>query len=230
MFVINNRNMQNVMIKGTKDGLTLHLDNSSSFEDIIVELKEKLSSSYRMQKGDEKLRVNVHTGNRQFSEEEQQHLISVIENNHKLKVEKINSNVISLQEASNLLNESEIKSLVGIIRSGQVIEVTGDLLLIGDVNSGGVIRATGNIFVVGTIKGRAHAGSKGDKQAVVAAGRIVTAQISIADVHIATVTAVPEKSLNLHCAYLDDHQEMKFEQVRTLRDLRPNLTRLEGGL
>lgn len=228
--MINNRNMQSVTIKGTKDGLTLHLDNSSSFEDIVAELKIKLATSYKAQKDEPQLSVNVHTGNRQFSQEEQETLVSVIEGNHKLVVEKISSNVITLEEADQLLGKSEIKSLAGIVRSGQVLRVPGDLLLIGDVNPGGVIRAGGNVFVIGTIRGSVQAGCNGNEQAVVAGGAITSAQISIADVHITTVTAVPEDQLNLHCAYLDEDHHMQFDRVQVLKDIRPNLTRLEGGI
>ena len=40
-----------------------------------------------------------------------------------------------------------------IIRSGQVLQVAGDLLLIGDVNPGGTVIAGGNIFIMGALKG-----------------------------------------------------------------------------
>lgn len=43
---------------------------------------------------------------------------------------------MTIEEAERLKAESEIVSVAKIIRSGQVLEVPGDLLLIGDVNPG----------------------------------------------------------------------------------------------
>lgn len=222
--------MQNVMIKGTKEGLTLHLDDSSSFENIIEELKGKLTISNRLQNDDPAMKVNVHTGNRQFSQDEQQQIISVIENNHKLIVDRILSNVMPLQEAKRLINETEIKSIVGMIRSGQVLEVTGDLLLIGDVNPGGVIKADGNIFIVGNVRGSVHAGCQGDKKAVVAASMMTSAQISIAGVITTTANSAAEEILHMNCAYINEQDEISFDRIQLLKHLRPNLTRLEGGI
>lgn len=227
---MNSRNSQNVMIKGTKDGLTLHLDDSSSFFDIIRELEEKLSVSYRLQNEDPIIRVKVHTGNRKFSKDEEEKVISLIQDNNKLVVDQILSNVISLHEVNELLNGSEIKSSVGIVRSGQILEVPGDLLLIGDVNPGGVVKAAGNVFIIGTLKGSVHAGCKGNNEAVIAASQMDSAHISISDVNTTTAISVSDDPLNLHSAYLNDHKEIIFDRIAKLRKIRPNLTRLEGGL
>lgn len=61
-------------------------------------------------------------------------------------------------EANRLKAESEIISVAKIVRSGQVLETEGDLLLIGDVNPGGMVKAGGNIFILGSLRGIAHAG------------------------------------------------------------------------
>jgi septum site-determining protein MinC len=228
--VINNRNSQNVMIKGTKDGLTLHLDDSSSFTNIIAELKEKLSVSYRLQKNDPLMSVNVHTGNRLFSKEEVDQIITIIQTNNKLVVEQISSNVITKQEANQLIKENEIKSMVGRIRSGQVIEAPGDLLLIGDVNPGGVIKAVGNIFIIGTLKGSVHAGCNGDCMAIVSASLIEGAQISIAHLNSTSSVFDTEGGLRQQCVYINDQDEIIFDRIQVLKQHRPNLTRLEGRL
>ena len=67
-------------------------------------------------------------------------------------VDSIHSNVMTKEEVEHLRQEHEIVSVSGIIRSGQVLKVPGDLLLIGDVNPGGTVMAGGNIFVMGIIK------------------------------------------------------------------------------
>ena len=227
--MISNRNLQNVIIKGTKEGLTLHLDDSSSFENIIEDLREKLSSSYKFQKDDPIMSVNVHTGNRQFSQDEEKQIVSIIESSHKLVVDKIASNVIQVDEAERIMNETAIKSIVGKVRSGQVLEVPGDLLLIGDVNPGGVIKADGNIFIVGNVRGCVHAGCKGNHEAIVAASVMTSAQISIAETITTTAHSAADEVLHQHCAYINNQKEIAFDRIQLLKQLRPKLTRLEGG-
>jgi septum site-determining protein MinC len=48
--------------------------------------------------------------------------------------------------------------IVGPIRSGVILEHTGQVVVFGDVNPGAEIHATGNIVVLGRLRGTAHAG------------------------------------------------------------------------
>lgn len=67
------------------------------------------------------------------------------------------------------------------IRSGQKISYDGTLIIFGDVNAGAELEATGHILVLGALRGVAHAGCKGDKQAVVYANQLRSVQLRIAD-------------------------------------------------
>src|SRR5690606_9223855 len=51
-----------------------------------------------------------------------------------------------------------MKTVAGIVRSGQTMHHDGDLLLVGDVNPGGTVTATGHVLVLGSLRGMAHAG------------------------------------------------------------------------
>ena len=77
---------------------------------------------------------------------------------------------------------SETKFHRGSLRSGQKIETEGSLVIIGDVNSGAEVMASDNIIVLGALRGLAHAGAKGNKQAIIAAGLVDTVQIRIANI------------------------------------------------
>lgn len=77
---------------------------------------------------------------------------------------------------------SETKFHRGSLRSGQKMEVDGSLVVIGDVNSGAEVIASDNIIVLGVLRGLAHAGAKGNKQAIIAAGLLDAVQIRIANV------------------------------------------------
>jgi len=77
---------------------------------------------------------------------------------------------------------SETKYHRGSIRSGQRIEEEGSIVILGDVNSGAEIIAADNIVVLGTLRGLAHAGAKGNRKAIIAAGKLDTVQLRIANV------------------------------------------------
>lgn len=70
----------------------------------------------------------------------------------------------------------------GSLRSGQKLEAEGSLVILGDVNSGAEVMASDNIVVLGSLRGLAHAGAKGNKQAIISAGLLDTVQIRIANI------------------------------------------------
>lgn len=77
---------------------------------------------------------------------------------------------------------SETKFHRGSLRSGQRIETEGSIVILGDVNSGAEVIASDNIVVLGNLRGLAHAGAKGNKKAIIAAGNLDTVQIRISNV------------------------------------------------
>jgi septum site-determining protein MinC len=139
--------------------------------------------------------------------------------------------VITREEAERLRQETEIVPVAKVIRSGQVLEIRGDLLLIGDVNPGGTVKATGNIFVMGALKGVAHAGSEGNNESVIAASVMKPSQLRISDCINRAPDHVPEDENRLmECAYISDNQQIVVDRLQVLMKKRPNLTRFEGGL
>lgn len=77
---------------------------------------------------------------------------------------------------------SETKFHRGSLRSGQKVETEGSIVIIGDVNSGAEVIASDNIVVMGKLRGLAHAGAKGNKNAIIVAGVLDAVQIRIANV------------------------------------------------
>jgi septum site-determining protein MinC len=221
---------QNVMIKGTKDGLTLHLDDTCSYYDLKKELDDKLSASLRSQDDRPLITVKVKVGNRYLTEEQQEEIKNLIRQKKNLVVESIESNVITVQEAEQIKDKSEIVTIARIIRSGQVLEVEGDLLLIGDVNPGGTVLAGGNIFIMGSLKGIAHAGCHGDDEAVIVASNMNPSQLRISSyINRAPENLIDEVGREMECAYVDEHNQIIVDRLQVLMHLRPNLNRFEGG-
>lgn len=65
------------------------------------------------------------------------------------------------------------------LRSGQVLEATGNIVLVGDAHSGSEIMADGDIVVWGFLGGIAHAGRSGNESAEIRAIRIQAVQLRI---------------------------------------------------
>ncbi len=69
----------------------------------------------------------------------------------------------------------------GTVRSGEYVESSGDLLILGDVNPGAIVKAEGNVIIWGRLLGIAHAGSKGNSKAKIAALQLRPVQLRIAN-------------------------------------------------
>lgn len=77
---------------------------------------------------------------------------------------------------------SETKFYKSSLRSGQKVEFEGSIVVLGDVNVGAEVIAGENIVVVGCLRGMAHAGAKGNKEAIISATSIEATQIRISNV------------------------------------------------
>src|SRR5690625_88227 len=219
-------NKQFVTIKGTRDGLTIFLDDSCTFEVLLEELREILSKS--QQKKDEPIvQVTVQLGYRYLKENQKEELIGLISEDSGLAVDKIESKVILKEEALQWKDETEVKVMDRIVRSGQILEVTGDLLLVGDVNPGGQVVATGNIYILGNLLAIAHAGSKGDKNAVIVASYMKPNQLRIAD-YISRAPDYESIGLHMECGLIDEKQDkIIIDRLQVLSHMRKDLNGFE---
>lgn len=90
------------------------------------------------------------------------------------------------------------------VRSGQLLESDGHIVIIGDVNPGAEIIAAGNIFVMGNVKGTVHAGAKGNREAVVAGLNLSPTQLRIANIITRSPDGEVNKGLTPEIAYIKD--------------------------
>ncbi|MDX8359419.1 MULTISPECIES: septum site-determining protein MinC [Bacillaceae] len=227
---VNKHKQQLVTIKGTKEGLTLHLDDTCSFQSLLQELEEKLSLTFQ---GDEEgpfIAVHLQIGNRFLTNEQEEQIRVLIRSKKQLVVDSIEGNVISKEEALTWKRETEVVPVCKIIRSGQVLHVQGDLLLIGDVNPGGKVVAGGNIFVLGALRGVAHAGANNDKQSVIAASVMKPSQLKICNIISRAPEYDDDSSHGMECAYINDDNKIIVDRLQLLTHIRPILTRLERGM
>lgn len=215
-----------VTIRGTKEGLILILDDECSFSELVSELQEKLSSNYPQISEGPAVNVKVSVGHRYLSDEHKQKLTSIISGQQSFVITQFESNVITKEEAELIRKEAQTTTLVRVVRSGQVLTFTGNLLLIGDVNPGGTIVATGNIYILGVLRGIAHAGSDGDTEAIIAASKMEPSQLRIADSVSRAPDTKDEEIHEMEFAYIGADQQISIEKIQHLGKLRPGITNI----
>ncbi len=172
-----------VSINLKKDEILIKLNEDAERNDIIEGLKKKLQELKKLYK-DEKTPIRV-TGkvlkNREIDE-----IQEIIQEKIDVDVEFDTPKTLGLYSIKKTFDKkitvSETKFHRGSLRSGQKLESDGSLVILGDVNSGAEVIASDNIVVLGNLRGLAHAGAKGNKQAIISAGLLDTVQIRIANI------------------------------------------------
>lgn len=227
---------QSVTLKGTKDGFVLTIDESVAFETVLSDLDqllEKLHSENKEQKEVQKgISLEVKTGMRLFSEDEKAKITEKISSKSQFQLKKISAEVLTYQQATEWHESNSLQMEIQTIRSGQVLQAPGDILLIGKIHPGGTIRASGSIFILGELLGLAHAGFDGDNEAIVVADFQTDAQIRIAE----SVQIIENKAKNQagtdekQFAYINDLHILDFEGLDKLRTIRPKMGKVTGGL
>ncbi len=213
-----------VTFKGTVNGLTIILKQECSFDEVVDSMHTKVGNAGKFFRG---AKLAVKYRGRELSEDEKNILLDLLKresgaqilsfeedvadaNNKGLEV---NSNAHSNERYNQIkkymffkgIDEGQTKFYRGTVRSGTLITFDGNLVILGDVNPGGVIEATGNIVVMGLLRGVVHAGSDGNKEAIVAALGLNPTQLRIADI----ITRSPDdNSSSVHLvpelAYIKD--------------------------
>lgn len=217
---------QLVIIKGTKKGLVLQIDDSCSFDDAFIELEMKLIDGHDQQTK-ENIPVTISLGYRYLKAEDERRIRQLLEGEYNFLIQKIKSDVVSKADVNKWREEHEVKSISQTVRSGQVLSVKGDLLLIGNVNPGGTLQATGNIYVMGNMHGIAHAGFNGDERAVVVATFMKPSQLRIAN-YISRSPDYETEDLVQKCGYIDhEEKQIVIDKLQVLPSIREELTVFE---
>lgn len=217
---------QIITIKGTRDGLTLFIDDSCSYDEAYNDLNEKLSTN-RPKKDEPVVSVSVKLGSRYLNQTQKIELEELISKDNHFIVDSIQSDVVARQDALQWMEESEVKTINKIVRSGQVVEIKGDLLLIGDVNPGGRVEATGNIYVMGSLHGIAQAGKDGNRTAVIIASFMKPSQLRIAD-YISRAPDYESEGVYMECGRIDEKQDkIVIDRLQVLSNKQVDLNGFE---
>ena len=172
-----------VSINLRKNEILIKISDDAEQKEIIDNLRKKLPELKKMYKN-EKTPITV-TG-KILKNKEIDEIQDLIKHNIDVEIDFDMPKSLGLSSITRTFNKeiaiSETKFHRGSLRSGQKMESEGSLVILGDVNSGAEVMASDNIVVLGALRGLAHAGAKGNKQAIISAGLLDTVQIRIANV------------------------------------------------
>ena len=172
-----------ISINLRKDEIVIKLSENATQEQIVEGLKKKLTELKKLYK-DEKTPIKV-TG-KVLKNKEIDEIQDLIKSKIDVEIEFDSPKGLGLSNIKRTFEKeiaiSETKFHRGSLRSGQRLETEGSLVILGDVNSGAEVIASDNIVVLGALRGLAHAGAKGNKQAIIAAGLFDAVQVRIANV------------------------------------------------
>ena len=170
-----------IKMLSNRNNIVIKIDERATERTILKELKEKLPKLSQFYE-EEKTPILV-TGKMIKSDtiDKIQKLIHEFIN---VKVEFDSPRTMGLncikKDFKKEIESSETKFFKSSLRSGQKIEFEGSIVILGDVNYGAEVVAEDNIVVLGVLRGMAHAGAKGNVDAIIAAHRIDSPQIRIA--------------------------------------------------
>ncbi len=172
-----------VSINLRKNEILIKISDEAEQQEIMDNLRKKISELKKMYKN-EKTPIKV-TG-KVLKNKEIDQIQELIKSNIDVEIDFDMPKSLGLSSITRTFNKeiaiSETKFHKGSLRSGQKMESEGSLVILGDVNSGAEIMASDNIVVLGALRGLAHAGAKGNKQAIISAGLLDTVQIRIANI------------------------------------------------
>ena len=172
-----------ISINLKKNEILIKISEDAEQKDIIYCLKKKLPDLRKLYKDD---KTPIKVAGKVLKNKEIDEIQTLIKNQIDVEIDFDMPKALGLSSIRRAFDReiatSETKFHHGSLRSGQKMETEGSIVIIGDVNSGAEVIASDNIVVLGSLRGLAHAGAKGNKQAIIAAGLLDTVQIRISNI------------------------------------------------
>lgn len=210
-----------VLVKGIKTGLLFALDEHCPFDTLVGHLQDLLHGDMSGMFSGPQTAVSVDYGTRELSAEEIRVLMTLFLERDNFFIREWGPRTMARKSLPRSRSQAPGQTIFkGTVRAGQRLIFDGDVVVVGDVNPGGEIVASGDVYVFGRLSGIAHAGSDGDKKAVVAAAEFAPMQLRIASI-VSRAPEVNGRTLQgtMEFAYLRD-DGMAVDKVKYLASFR----------
>lgn len=191
-----------IVFKGTKDGLYIILKDDTDLKAIRAHLERKIKPSRKFFEGAKIVNIK----GKKLSLSEYNEIKDILHNDYNMTVtgkydEFSQDTIVEPEDTKEQpayaslpyddIAEGKCLTVRATVRSGQLIEYKGSIIIIGDVNPGAYIKAGGSITIMGTLRGLAHAGINGDYSTFIAAFHLMANQLRIGDI----IARAPEDKL-----------------------------------
>lgn len=201
-----------ISINLRKDNIVIKINEESSQEDIMYMLRKKVPELKKLYQGED---TPIIITGKVLKNKEIDEIQELIKRYIDVKINFDSPRTLGLHGIVKTYNKeiatSETKFHRGSLRSGQKIEFEGSLVILGDVNNGAEVIAGENIVVLGILRGLAHAGAKGNKNALIAATSIEAPQLRIANIIRERERDEITEDVTKTNAYLDDKDNIVIE-------------------
>lgn len=172
-----------ITINTKKENILIKINEDAEQSEIINTLNKKLPQLKKLYQNED---TPIIVTGKVLKNKEIDQIQELIKNSINVEVSFDSPRILGLHGIIKTYNKeiatSETKFHRGAIRSGQKLEFEGSLVVIGDVNDGAEVIAGENIVILGILRGLAHAGAKGNKDAIISASSIEAPQLRIANV------------------------------------------------
>jgi septum site-determining protein MinC len=169
---------EDVLIKGSAEGILIVLNLSLDYEKLIKKVVQKVKKEKKFLSG---TKLFVKGCDRNLDKDELGMARKMVMD--KTGLELFSPENITLEESISPqepeTNKPDIISHT--IRAGESIQSPHDILVFGDINAGATVSTNGSLFVYGKIRGSVHAGSKGNRDAIVTCHGFSPVHFQIAD-------------------------------------------------
>lgn len=194
-----------------KNQVVIKIEETAEQKQILQQLKKKVTELKRLYKEDT---TPILITGKVFKNKEMEEIQEQIQKVLPVEVKFDTPKMLGLHGIKRTFSKeiatSETKFHRGSLRSGQKLEFDGSLVILGDVNAGAEVLASENIVVLGILRGMAHAGAKGNKEAMIAAAAIESVQVRIANV-VKEIEKTQEENEIKTYAYMNEQGEVILE-------------------
>lgn len=201
-----------ITINLRKDNIIIKINEDSSQEEIVYMLRKKIPELKKLYQGET---TQIVITGKVLKNKEIDEIQELIKRYLDVNIKFDSPRTLGLHGITRTYNKeiatSETKFHRGSVRSGQKIEFEGSIIVLGDVNDGAEVIAGENIVILGILRGLAHAGAKGNKDAMIAASSIEAPQLRIANVVKERERAEIQEETRKTYVYLNEKGEMILE-------------------
>ncbi len=176
-----------VILKSFPNGISLYLDDSIPFQELIQEIAIKFKESSKFF-SDAKMALSIE--GRTVSEQEELEILKTIHRYSEVEIvclvgkdEEKNRQLFNALEDWKLDHTEEHNGQFyrGTLKNHQVLETESSIVVIGDVYPGSAVISTKDIIVLGALYGEAYAGGNGEKEHFIAALEMAPERLKIGD-------------------------------------------------